>query len=37
VQDILRHYGTISLGEESIIAAEEIQNIINHPQTDMSL
>lgn len=37
VQDILRHYGAISLGEESIIAAEEIQNIINHPQTEMSL
>jgi hypothetical protein len=37
VQDILRHYGTISLGEESIIAAEEIQNIISHPQTEIAL
>lgn len=37
IQDILRHYNAISLGEEKIIVAEEIQNIVEHPQTEMSL
>ena len=37
VRDILRRYDDISRGEEILIAAEEIQNIITHPQTEISL
>ncbi|MBO5673721.1 MAG: helicase [Paludibacteraceae bacterium] len=37
ILDILRHYNAISLGHESVIVAEEIQNITIHPQTEISL
>lgn len=37
IQDILRRYDAISRGEEILIAAEEIQNITTHPQTELGL
>lgn len=37
IRDILRRYDAISRGEEILIAAEEIQNVTTHPQTELSL
>lgn len=37
VQSVLRNYDTISHGKEILIAAEEIQNINNQPQTEIAL
>lgn len=37
IRDILRRYDAISRGEEILIAAEEIQNITTHPQTELGL
>ena len=37
ILDILRHYNAISLDHESVIVAEEIQNVTTHPQTEISL
>ena len=37
ISSILRHYDEISRGKEELIAAEEIQNINTHPQTELSL